>query len=175
MVWMPVALHLPERGHRCAFPKVLAHAGEDAQPLAGASSPIWNRFRKVCYPLGVPRKGWIQVAMASFQAHLAVWILKWRTKRRLKHCRDYRLAREILRPLPYKPPAAVRITNASLNGVPGEWVESPSSSQDMLLLYLHGGGYFACSAETHRPITAFFAMHGFRVFAPDYRLAPENP
>src|SRR5215472_1400833 len=63
---------------------------------------------------------------------------------------------------------------ASLNGVPGEWVESPSSSQDMLLLYLHGGGYFACSAETHRPITAFFAMHGFRVFAPNYRLAPEN-
>jgi epsilon-lactone hydrolase len=113
--------------------------------------------------------------MASLQAHLAVWILKWRTKRRLKHCRDYRLARQILRPLPYKPPAAVRITNASLNGVPGEWVESPSSAQDLLLLYLHGGGYFACSAETHRPITAFFAMHGFRVFAPDYRLAPESP
>ena len=43
-----------------------------------------------------------------------------------------------------------------------------------MLLYLHGGGYFACSAETHRPITAFFAMHGFRVFAPNYRLAPEN-
>src|SRR2546430_1288143 len=39
----------------------------------------------------------------------------------------------------------------------------------------HAGGYFACSAETHRPITAFFAMHGFRVFAPNYRLAPENP
>src|SRR5215472_8082766 len=39
MDWMPVTLHLPERGHFCAFPKVLAHAGEDAQPLAGASSP----------------------------------------------------------------------------------------------------------------------------------------
>src|SRR6516225_6543554 len=37
--WMPVAPHLPARGHCCAFPKVLAHAGEDAQPLAGASSP----------------------------------------------------------------------------------------------------------------------------------------
>jgi len=112
--------------------------------------------------------------MASLQAHLAVWILKWRTKRRLRHCRDYRLASQILRPLPYKPPASVRITNARLNGVPGEWVESPSSAEQVLL-YLHGGGYFACSAETHRPITAFFAMHGFRVFAPNYRLAPENP
>jgi epsilon-lactone hydrolase len=112
--------------------------------------------------------------MASLQAHLAVWILKWRTKRRLRHCRDYRLARQILRPRPYKPPASVRITNSLLNGVPGEWVESPSSAEEVLL-YLHGGGYFACSAETHRPITAFFAMHGFRVFAPNYRLAPENP
>ena len=40
---------------------------------------------------------------------------------------------------------------------------------------MHGGGYFGCSAETHRPITVWFALHGFRVFAPNYRLAPENP
>src|SRR5947208_17078724 len=68
----------------------------------------------------------------------------------------------------------MRSTHARLNCVPGQWVESPSSAEQVLL-YLHGGGYFACSAETHRPITAFFAMHGFCVFAPNYRLAPENP
>jgi epsilon-lactone hydrolase len=112
--------------------------------------------------------------MASLQAHLAVWIIKWRVKRRLKNCRDYRLARQILRPDPYKVPGSVRVSAAQINGVPGEWVESPNSAQNVLL-YLHGGGYFGCSAETHRPITAYFAMHGFRVFAPDYRLAPENP
>ena len=39
----------------------------------------------------------------------------------------------------------------------------------------HGGGYFACSARTHRPYTCFFAAQGFRVFAPNYRLAPEHP
>ncbi len=43
------------------------------------------------------------------------------------------------------------------------------------LLYLHGGGFIACSPRTHRPITGWFARHGFRVFAPDYRLAPEHP
>ncbi len=112
--------------------------------------------------------------MASLQAHLAVWIIKWRVKRRLKGCRDYRVARQILRPDPYKIPALVRITPAQVNGIPGEWVESPDSARSVLL-YLHGGGYFGCSAETHRPITAYFAMHGFRVFAPNYRLAPENP
>src|SRR5207237_2522043 len=36
-------------------------------------------------------------------------------------------------------------------------------------------GYFGCSAETHRPVTVWFALRGFRVFAPNYRLAPENP
>lgn len=111
--------------------------------------------------------------MASFQAYLAVWFTKWRVKRRLKGCRDYRAARSILRPLPYKVPASVRTTSAQVNGVPGEWVESPNST-DAVMLYLHGGGYFGCSSKTHRPITVWFAKHGFRVFAPDYRLAPEN-
>jgi monoterpene epsilon-lactone hydrolase len=111
--------------------------------------------------------------MASLQAHLAVWMIKWRVKRRLKGVRDYHIARKILRPEPYKVPSAVQVTPAPLGGVNGECLEGPSPV-NTVLLYLHGGGYFACSAETHRPITAFFALHGFRVFAPDYRLAPEN-
>lgn len=111
--------------------------------------------------------------MASLQAYLAVWFTKWRVKRRLKGCRDYRAARSILRPLPYKVPASVRIIPANVNGVAGEWVESPNPP-GAVLLYLHGGGYFGCSAKTHRPITVWFAQHGFRVFAPNYRLAPEN-
>jgi acetyl esterase/lipase len=110
---------------------------------------------------------------ASFQARLSVWIIKWRVKRRLKGVRDYRIARKILRPEPYKVPSTIQISPAHLSGVPGERLEGPSPG-NTVLLYLHGGGYFACSAETHRPITVFFALKGFRVFAPDYRLAPEN-
>lgn len=111
--------------------------------------------------------------MASLQAHIAVWIVKWRVKRRLKGVRDYRRARQILRPDPYKIPSSIRVTSAQLGGVPGEWVEGPHPG-DVTLLYLHGGGYFGCSAESHRPITVGFALQGFRVYAPDYRLAPEN-
>jgi len=109
----------------------------------------------------------------SLQARLSVWIVKWRVKRRLKGVRDYRLARKILRPDPYKVPPTVQVSHAHLGGVPGERLEGPSPG-NIVLLYLHGGGYFGCSAETHRPITAFFALQGFHVFAPDYRLAPEN-
>jgi monoterpene epsilon-lactone hydrolase len=111
--------------------------------------------------------------MASWQAHLSVWIIKWRVKRKLRGVRDYRLARKILNPDPCRVPAGVRITSAQVGGVPGEWVEGTSSA-NAVLLYLHGGGYFGCSAQTHRPITVAFARQGFRVFAPNYRLAPEN-
>jgi epsilon-lactone hydrolase len=111
--------------------------------------------------------------MASFQAYIAVWMCKWRVKRRLKGVRDYRRARAILKPDPYKVPDSIRVTPAQLGGVSGEWVEGLKVGE-LVLLYLHGGGYFGCSAETHRPITAGFALQGFRVYAPDYRLAPEN-
>jgi epsilon-lactone hydrolase len=109
----------------------------------------------------------------SLQARLSVLIVKWRVKRRLKGVRDYRVARQILRPDPYKVPTAVKISPAHLGGVPGECLEGPAPG-DTVLLYLHGGGYFGCSAETHRPITAYYALHGLHVFAADYRLAPEN-
>jgi acetyl esterase/lipase len=111
--------------------------------------------------------------MASWQAHVSAWVVKWRVKRKLRGVRDYRVARKILRPDPYKVPASIRISASQVGGVPGEWVEGPAATKTVLL-YLHGGGYFACSAQSHRPITVGFALHGFRVQAPDYRLAPEN-
>ena len=59
----------------------------------------------------------------------------------------------------------------------GEWV-SPDANyfDDRVVLYLHGGGYVSCSPQSHRPITAALArlLH-WRVFALEYRLAPESP
>jgi acetyl esterase/lipase len=43
------------------------------------------------------------------------------------------------------------------------------------MLYIHGGGFVACSARSHRPITSALAKRGFRVFSTNYRLAPEHP
>lgn len=113
--------------------------------------------------------------MASLQAYLAVWMVKWRVKRRLRGVRDHRVARRILRPDRFSVPSEISITPAHIAGVPGEWLRSTSRAHGATLLYLHGGGYFGCSAETHRPITTYYARHGFQVFAPDYRLAPEHP
>lgn len=61
--------------------------------------------------------------------------------------------------------------------VKGEWV-SPRAGADgaRVLYYLHGGGYVSGSAKQCRPSTATLArlLHA-RVFALDYRLAPDHP
>lgn len=44
------------------------------------------------------------------------------------------------------------------------------------LLYLHGGGFIACSPETHRPLVGSLVRRtGFTAYVPAYRLAPEHP
>lgn len=59
-------------------------------------------------------------------------------------------------------------------GVRGEWIAPPAPGSG-IILYVHGGGYVACSAATHRPLTTALARAtGCRVFSADYRLAPES-
>ena len=112
---------------------------------------------------------------ASWQARLVSFVLRHTFKPMLGRAKDARGARAILNGGWFKTPRVVRITQATVGGVPGEWVESKEASNAGVLLYLHGGGYFARSARLHRPFTTAFAERGFKVFAPDYRLAPENP
>ena len=58
---------------------------------------------------------------------------------------------------------------------PGEWLVARHHAP-ITILYLHGGGYVSCSPATHRPITAALArLTPARLFALDYRLAPEHP
>jgi len=70
------------------------------------------------------------------------------------------------------------ITIEKVDGdVRGEWLKPANICfPDSVLLYFHGGGYVSCSSRSHRPITAALArLIGCRVFALDYRLAPEHP
>ena len=58
--------------------------------------------------------------------------------------------------------------------VKGEWLQVPDDPRETVY-YLHGGGYVACSPKTHRPFTAALSRAAnARVFALDYRLAPEH-
>lgn len=45
-----------------------------------------------------------------------------------------------------------------------------------VLLYLHGGGFIACSPETHRSLVGSLVQRlGAQAYVPRYRLAPEHP
>ncbi len=68
----------------------------------------------------------------------------------------------------------VRISPLRDDRIRGEWIVADRSERGVVL-YVHGGGYVACSATTHRPITAGLARRAHRrILALDYRLAPEH-
>ena len=58
----------------------------------------------------------------------------------------------------------------------GEWVSPRGLQADGdLIYYIHGGGYFFGSPQTHRPLTTRLAkVSGTTLFALRYRLAPEH-
>jgi len=113
--------------------------------------------------------------MPSWQARLVARLVRWRVKPALGDMADIgRVRRAFSKALP--PPRGARFTPATVAGVPGEWVEPTDGPTPAdTLLYLHGGGFVGCSPRTHRPATAGLARLGWRVFVPDYRLAPEHP
>lgn len=61
-------------------------------------------------------------------------------------------------------------------GFPGLWVEAPGAERSRVLVWLHGGAFVLGSPASWRHFAARVARAGgFRLFLPDYRLAPEHP
>ena len=59
--------------------------------------------------------------------------------------------------------------------IPGAWTLFPNSDPNKRLLYIHGGAFTVGSDISHRPLTVQLARRtGMAVFAPNYRLMPEN-
>jgi monoterpene epsilon-lactone hydrolase len=113
--------------------------------------------------------------VASWQAHLLVPYLKWTIKRKLRAAKDIETARRILSGFVPRVSHSISAGEEAVGGVEGEWSRPRGQQPEVTMLYLHGGGYTACSPQTHRPVTSTFAKAGFAVFAPAYRLAPEHP
>lgn len=57
-----------------------------------------------------------------------------------------------------------------------EWIIPVDIDSDVVILYLHGGGYCVGSISTHRSMVTFLAKScKAKVLIINYRLAPENP
>ncbi len=68
------------------------------------------------------------------------------------------------------------IARAGKIKVAGEWTLPKDCDPSRRILYLHGGAHTVGSALSHRPIITNMANRtGCAVFAPNYRLLPENP
>jgi acetyl esterase/lipase len=114
--------------------------------------------------------------MASWQAKATSFVLRHWFKPRLARTPDALAARKVMSGGPAVPvPRGVRVVSGTVGGVEGEWLTADGVPTIATLLYLHGGGYFACTPQTHRSVTSAFALAGFKTFAPAYRLAPEHP
>lgn len=75
-----------------------------------------------------------------------------------------------------RPLRGTLISSASVDGLPGEWIQGPGTDSDRVLLYFHGGAFIMGSPATHRELASrISAAAGAKVLSPDYRLAPEHP
>jgi epsilon-lactone hydrolase len=72
--------------------------------------------------------------------------------------------------------AGVKISRSSFGPYHGDLILPDGGDSSRLIIYYHGGGFFLFSSHTYRVSTTNLARaSGSAVFAPDYRLAPENP
>ncbi|QRE73538.1 alpha/beta hydrolase [Methylobacterium aquaticum] len=115
--------------------------------------------------------------MPSLRAHVFDWIVRFQVKPKFARTGgDVAAVRRLMNQAKFPEPPGIVFREGSVGGIPGEWAERPDLAADApRLFYLHGGGFIACSPRTHRSVTGGFALRGFRVFCPDYRLAPEHP
>jgi monoterpene epsilon-lactone hydrolase len=66
--------------------------------------------------------------------------------------------------------------NGSVANVPVKWVSCGDVQCQDTLFYIHGGGYVAGSADTHKHLVAYLCANlGIEAVMPNYRLAPEHP
>ena len=73
-------------------------------------------------------------------------------------------------------PTGVSYRDEAVAGMRGRWAEPDDARPMQVVLYAHGGGYSACSVDSHRRLMGHLAKAaGCRVLGVDYRLAPEHP
>jgi monoterpene epsilon-lactone hydrolase len=117
----------------------------------------------------------------SWQNAALTWALRRWIKPNSLRDQDIATSRALTGRVPFRAKLAPgwRISAAHGTALKGEWIEPAApdhAARGRCILYLHGGAYIAMSARTHRAITSRMAgWSDTRLFALEYRLAPEYP
>lgn len=116
--------------------------------------------------------------MLSLRAKLANRVLRLAMKGPMRSMTDHRHLRKVMRranawvPIPKD----VKIEDVDAAGVPAQFIRVPSSRDDRIILYLHGGGFVTSSPKVHTRMVACLCRDlDAAVLLVDYRLAPEHP
>jgi monoterpene epsilon-lactone hydrolase len=113
--------------------------------------------------------------MASPQLEQIIQLIRSRPIREEGTIQETRQEFEMLATM-FPVAADIKREPASANGVPGEWISAPNSTDATTIFYLHGGGYTIGSVNTHAEmVSRICRASGARAFSLNYRLAPENP
>jgi monoterpene epsilon-lactone hydrolase len=73
-------------------------------------------------------------------------------------------------------PRFVKMEELNYAHLPAAWFIPNGFGKSRVILYLHGGGYCVGSYNTHKALIARIARAtGYKILAPNYRMAPENP
>jgi epsilon-lactone hydrolase len=120
--------------------------------------------------------------MPSFRSHFFEKGIKFSVKRALKnglsekHMDEKRQMLDTTARKLVKLPKNCKVEQLEIDGLYAEWYSTENTCEDKVILYLHGGGYALCSANTHRALAARIGKAaGVKVLFPEYRLAPEHP
>lgn len=129
-------------------------------PAFGASFSQKERFKMT---LSVRARFWRRVLRRMYNEQLAEI-----ADSRLRETNIAALSRYVTR--------GVRIERFEIEGLPAAWLGPKGTSEDKIILYLHGGGYVSGSINTHLilclPMTQVLKRN---ILLPQYRLAPEHP
>ena len=116
----------------------------------------------------------------SIQATIANFVLRYQMKRKAESPINVPKTRHVINKMAKRyPPPPRDITHTPVAAQPqhalcsAEWLSVAAPKRTVL--YFHGGGYFFCGLETHRPTCAYLARTAqARVLSVDYRMAPEH-
>lgn len=116
----------------------------------------------------------------SIQSVIANMVLRHQFKRAGRGPLNVQKARHMVNKMAKRyPPPPAGVTHTPVASQPAsalcsaEWLSVAAPKR--VVLYFHGGGYFFCGLETHRPTCAYLARTAeARVLSVDYRMAPEN-
>ena len=133
--------------------------------LAAAIHETWKRLR---HGRVSPERGLGLEICVTATRNMLLEIDKWPVDR-MQAVSSLGIPRKLLR--------QVEISKISLGGVRTQrTIARGADGSGPTILYIHGGGMVMCSPRSHRGIISHIAVEtGACVYAPDYRLAPQNP